>query len=283
MSNQQQGQQGWVPNIFNDGKLAIQGKPIADGGWNSRLRIKTRENNPALEVNTGMKDKRERLIKHDVPMSPRVFEEFLYVLEVVASFKGKTSFELENWGYTWRWNSQTNKSERSENVEVICMMSIYKTEAGLIGIDFSFNRGKTVVPFVFTSDDYHKWMVNGNYMEEGDTSKIAVISWVRIIREVYAQMYIREWKEPNWQKEKRLERMAKATGQGGGYNSGGGNYNRGGGGGFQGGGQNQGHQQQQQQSQQQQGGFGGQQASAGADAAFADSFGSSMDFGDDPM
>lgn len=251
----------WVPDVFSDDKLYLYGKPIQDGGWNPRLRIKKRGNNPCIEVSTGLKDKKDRQIKNDIPMSPRVFEEFLHVLESVAAYPSAVSFELENWGYQYRWNQQTNKSERGQEVEVIARISISKDEAGIVGVAFAFRNGKMVVPFIFESDQYHKWMRSGNYLPEADQSKIAAQSWAKVTREVYTYMYLLEWTEPEWQKAKRVERMAKA---GGGNQGGGGGFNR------------------PQQSQGNQGQSYQQKKSGGDD--FSNSFGTGMSFDDDiPM
>lgn len=258
-NSNQQNQPAWEPNVFNDDKLTMKGKALQEGGWNTRLRLKQKENNPCLEVSTGLKDKRDRQIRHEVPMSPRVLEELLYVVEVVANYKAAVSFELENWGYTWKWDAQANKSTRSDAPEIICKISIHRNDAGIVGIDFAFRGGKTIVPFVFEADEFHKWMTGGNYMSDGDQSKISALAWAKTIREVFAQMYVKEWTEPEWQKRSRLERMQRATGQGGGdgYNS-----NR------QSGGQRQ-----------QGGGFN--QPPAGQTGAFDDNFGTSMGFDDD--
>ncbi len=262
--NNQGSQQSWEPDVFNDDKLVMKGKPLQDGGWDTRLRLKKKENNPCLDISTGLKDKKDRQIRHEVPMSPRVFEEFLYVLEAVAAFKSSVAFELENWGYTWRWDQQAQKSTRSDAPEIICMISIHKNEQGVVGIDFAFRGGKTIVPFVFEADDFHKWKSNGNYMAPGEQSKIAALAYAKVMREVYVQDFVANWKEPEWQKRARVERMQKATGQGGGYNNNrqqnnnygaGGNYNN--------------------------NRTQNNQPPAGADNDFSDSFGTSMGFDDD--
>lgn len=248
--------ESWVPDVFSDDKLYLYGKPVQEGAWNPRARVKKRGNNPCIEVSTGLKDRKDRVIKHDIPMAPRVFEEFLYVLETVATYKSAISFELENWGFQFKWNQQTNKSERGQEVEVIARISINKDETGLVGLTFAFQGGRSIIPFVFESDQYHKWMTNGNYLPDADGSKIAALAWAKTIREVYVQMYLTEWKEPEWQKQKRVERMQNAQGGGGG------NYNR---------------PQQNQQSQSQQPAAPKQ----GGGDAFANSFGSTMSFDDD--
>lgn len=258
--NNQGGQQAWTPDIFHDDKLFLRGEPIQEGAWQTRMRIKKRGNNPAIEVSTGITGKNGQQYKHDIPMSPRVLEEMLYVIETVAAFNQPISYELENWGYQYKWNSQTRKSERSENVEVIGRISISKDATGVVGIAFAFREGKTIVPFKFKNDEYHRWMKDGNYMPEADQSKIAALAWCKNIREVYNYMYATNWEEPEWQKQKRIERMNKATGQGGGNNYG----NRGG--------QNN-YQQRPQQNQQQ-----NQGPQQGQDDQFTDSFGSSMEF-----
>lgn len=266
MSNfdNQNNQRVWTPDIFNDDKLYLRGDPIQDGGWDTRMRIKKRGNNPAIEVSTGIKDKRDRQIRHDIPMSPRVLEEFLYVIEAVATYKSEISYELENWGYTYNWNAQTRKSERSENVSVIGKISIHKDATGMVGITFSFRGGKTIIPFKFTNDEYHRWMKDGNYMPDSDQSKIAALAWCKNIREVYNYMYVTKWEEPEWQKQQRIERMNKATGggQGGGWNNN--NQNRQ---------QNSNYQEQNQQN---------QQTNVGGDD-FTDNFGGSMVFEDVPF
>lgn len=271
MSNQQgqygqnnQGGEGWTPDVFSDDKLYLYGKPIQEGGWNPRMRVKKRGNNPCLEISTGLKDKKDRQIKNDIPMAPRVFEELLYVLETVATYNSSISFELENWGYQYKWNPQTNKSERGQEVEVIARISITKDESGMIGLIFAFRGGKTIVPFYFEADQYHKWMRGGNYLSDADQSKIAAISWAKMMREVYTHMYLTEWKEPEWQKQKRIERMNNATG-----GNGGNNYSQRQG--NSGGGNNQ-YQQRQ---------TTNQAPSNGGGDAFSNSFGSGMSFDDD--
>lgn len=267
--NNQNNQQVWTPDIFNDDKLHLKGDPIQDGGWATRMRIKKRGNNPAFEVSTGLKDKRERQIRHDIPISPRVLEEFLYVVEAVASYQSEIAYELENWGYTYNWNQQTRKSERSENISVIGKISIHKNASGIVGITFSFRGGKTIVPFTFTNDEYHKWMKDGNYMPDSDQSKIAALAWCKNIREVYNQMYVTNWEEPEWQKQQRIERMNKATGGGQSY----GNNNSNNSNSYNNNQQYNNHSQQNRPP---------QQNSGGGDS-FSDNFGGSMDFDDVPL
>lgn len=255
----------WTPDVFNDDKLYLYGKAIQEGAWTPRLRIKKRGNNPCIEVSTGLKDRRDRQIKNDIPLSPRVFSEILYVLKTVATYKSAISFELENWGFQFNWNPQTNKSERGQEVEVIARISIHKDESGMVGMTFAFRNGKTIVPFYFEHDQYHKWMKDGNYLPDADQSKIAAIAWAEMILEVYSHQYLSEWKEPEWQKQKRMERMQNAQGN-----------NAGGGGNRQG---NFNNRPQQQQSQNQ-----GQNTGGGGGDDFSKSFGSSMAFDDDiPM
>ena len=222
----------WVADIFNDTKLVLRAPPVQEGGWDARLRVKMRQNNPCIEINSGIKTSKGKIMKYDVPMAPRPFEQLMYMVERVAHSKVPVAFELENWGYQYRWNSSTNKSERDAEISVIARFSIAKDETGIVSLSVAVQNGKTVIRFPFAGDEYHRWMANGNYMEPGEVSKLEALSWATTWREVYIQSFVTKWEEPEWEKAKRIERMAQATGGGGG----GGFQNRQnnqGGGGFQ--------------------------------------------------
>ena len=68
MSNPQDRLANWVPNIWNDGKLKLKSTPLQDGAWDPVLRIKQRENNPCIEISTGVKTQKGVVIKHDIGM-----------------------------------------------------------------------------------------------------------------------------------------------------------------------------------------------------------------------
>lgn len=218
----------WVPNLLNDGKLRLRANPIQEGAWDPTLRVKQRENNPCIEINTGVKTAKGTVLKHDIGMGPREFEEMIYILEQVAKSKTAISMELENWGYSYFFDRDAGKSKRSENVEILARFSFEKREDGMVTFTVALKGGKTVIPFEFKGSEYHRWMRNGQYVPEGESSKIATLAWCANIREAYNYMFTAKWEEPAFEKRKRLERMQAATGtggQGGGF--GGGQQNRG--------------------------------------------------------
>ena len=228
MSNPNSKLDNWVPNIWNDGKLKLRAAPIQDGAWDAVLRIKQRENNPCIEISTGVKTQKGAVIKHDIGMGPRELEELIYVLEQVSKSKTAVSFELENWGYSYFFDRETNKSKRSENVEILARFSLEKREDGQVTFTVALKNGKIVIPFEFKGSEYHRWMRNGTYIPEGESSKIAALAWCANVRSAYNFMYASQWEEPAFEKRKRLERMQNATGAaGGGGGFGGGGNNRG--------------------------------------------------------
>lgn len=203
----------WVPNLLNDGKLRLRANAIQEGAWEPTLRVKQRENNPCIEINTGVKTQKGTVIKHDIGMGPREFEEMIYVLEQVAKANTAVSFELENWGYSYFFDRDAGKSKRSENVEILARFSFEKREDGMVTFTVALKGGKVVIPFEFKGSEYHRWMRNGQYVPEGESSKIATLAWCANIREAYNYMFTAKWEEPAFEKRKRLERMQNATGQ----------------------------------------------------------------------
>ncbi len=227
MSNPQDSLANWVPNIWNDSKLKLKAAPLQDGAWDPVLRIKQRENNPCIEISTGVKTQKGVVIKHDIGMGPREFEELIYMMEQVARAKAAVSFELENWGYTYFFDRETNKSKRSENVEILARFSLEKREDGMVLFTVALKNGKMVIPFEFKGSEYHRWMQNGQYVPDAESSKIAALAWCSNVRNAYNFMYASNWEEPAFEKKKRMERIQNATGAaGGGGGFGGGQQNR---------------------------------------------------------
>lgn len=210
------------PDVFTDSKIKLYGVPVQEGAWTPSLRVKMVGNNPSIEVSTGLKDKRDRVIRIDTPMNPVTLHQLLNMIDVVANSKAAVSFELENWGHEFNWDNDQRKSIRNPERSVISRFSIEKTDEGVVRFSVAGGRNRNVVPFNFGNDEWHKWMKDGNYMTDAQLSSVAAKSWTEVIRKVYLETYIKEWTEPAWEKERRLQRLANVTGgQGGGQGGGG--------------------------------------------------------------
>lgn len=221
MSFNQRPQKEYTPDVFTDSKLKLYGKPLQEGGWATSIRVKMVGNNPAIEASTGLKDKKGRLIRIDTPMSPVTFDQLLSVIEIVASSKTAQSFELENWGHAFNWDASQQKSVRAEERSVLSRFSVERTEAGLIRLSVANKFNTVTVDFV--QDDWHKWMKDGEYVKDEQFSGMVAKSWARTIRKIYADTFVNTWTEPEFEKKRRLERIAKATGNQGGGSYGGNN------------------------------------------------------------
>lgn len=233
------------PGCMDDSKLRLYGTPIQEGAYPPSLRIKLIENNPCIEVDLGMKTEKGYPMKIEGPMDPREFNTLLILLEKVAAYPNAISFEVENWGHPFIWDREQGKSIRSKDRVIISKTQVQKREDGVVTIALAAKKMQ-LVEFVFEPGDFHPITQNGQPAPLKITSPVAAAGWAKALSDIYNTNFAVNWKEPEFQKKKRLERMANAQQrQGGG--GGGQQYNRQGGGG---GGQQYNNNQQQQRPQQ---------------------------------
>ncbi|MNQ02260.1 hypothetical protein D3C85_149290 [compost metagenome] len=233
------------PMCLDDSKLRLYGTPIQDGAYPPSLRIKLIENNPCIEVDLGMKTEKGYPMKIEGPMDPQAFSTLLVLLEKVAAYPNAISFEVENWGHPFIWDRDQGKSIRSKDRVVISKTQVQKREDGVVTIALAAKKMQ-LVEFVFQPGEFHPITQNGQAAPLKITSPVAAAGWATAMREIFMTNFAINWKEPEFQKKKRLERMQNAQNGGGQRQGGGGNnYNRNGGGG--GGNNYNGGQQQQQQ------------------------------------
>lgn len=217
------------PGCMDDSKLRLYGTPIQEGAYPPSLRIKLIENNPCIEVDLGMKTEKGYPMKIEGPMDPREFNTLLILLEKVAAYPNAISFEVENWGHPFIWDRDQGKSIRSKDRVIISKTQVQKREDGVVTIALAAKKMQ-LVEFVFQPGEFHPITQNGQAAPLKITSPVAAAGWAKALSDIYNTNFAVNWKEPEFQKKKRLERMANAQQrQGGG--GGGQQYNRNGGGG----------------------------------------------------
>lgn len=232
MSNQQQNRKPpRDPMCLDDNKLRLYGKPIQEGAYAPSLRVKKIENNPCIEVDCGFKSDKGYPQKIEAPMDPNVFNALLHLIEKVAAYPNEISFEIENWGYPFIWDSEQKKSVRSKDRLVISKTQVAKRADGAVTITLAAKR-MPVVEFVFEPNEFHPIMQNGQVCPLKLSSPVVAAGWAGLMRDVFNTNFTTTWTEPAYAKQKRLERMQQAQqrqngGGGGGYNQrqgGSGNY-----------------------------------------------------------
>ena len=222
------------PGCMDDSKLRLYGKPIQEGAYPPSLRIKLIENNPCIEVDLGMKTEKGYPMKIEGPMDPKEFNTLLILLEKVAAYPNEISFEVENWGHPFIWDRDQGKSIRSKDRVIISKTQVQKRADGVVTIALAAKKMQ-LVEFVFEPGDFHPITQNGQPAPLKITSPVAAAGWAKALGDIYNTNFAVNWKEPEFQKKKRLERMQNAQANGGGQRQGGGNNfnrpNNGGGGG----------------------------------------------------
>jgi hypothetical protein len=217
------------PMCLDDSKLRLYGTPIQEGAYAPSLRVKLIENNPCLEVDLGMKTEKGYPMKIEGPMDPQQFNNLLILLEKVAAYPNAISFEMENWGHPFIWDREQGKSIRSKDRVIISKTQVQKREDGVVTIALAAKKMQ-LVEFEFQPGEFHPITQNGQPAPLKITSPVAAAGWAKVIGDIYNTNFAVNWKEPEFQKKKRLERMQNAQQrQGGG--GGGQQFNRNGGGG----------------------------------------------------
>lgn len=220
------------PGCMDDSKLRLYGTPIQEGAYPPSLRIKLIENNPCIEVDLGMKTEKGYPMKIEGPMDPKEFNTLLILLEKVAAYPNAISFEVENWGHPFIWDRDQGKSIRSKDRVIISKTQVQKRDDGVVTIALAAKKMQ-LVEFVFQPGEFHPITQNGQAAPLKITSPVAAAGWAKALGDIYNTNFAVNWKEPEFQKKKRLERMANAQQRQGGGGGGGNQYNRNGGGGQQ--------------------------------------------------
>lgn len=214
------------PQWFDDSKTHLFAQPLVDGARSPRLRVKKdNNNNPVIEVDLGMMTEPKNPggkaypIKIETNMSIRPFKELMALIARIAAYKGPIAFETTNWGHPFLWNNELKKNVRSEERMVISRFQIAKREDGLVTFGVTA-KGKKDVTFEFKSDEFHPVTQDGQTVPVTVTSGISAASWAELMNDGFRQDFVAGWVEPEFQKKRRLENMAKAqAGQQGNSNS----------------------------------------------------------------
>jgi hypothetical protein len=224
MAEQQKRKPPREPDVLSDNKLALWGAVLREGARSSQLWLDKDENNPVINMDTGYKTegkngKEGYAVKVRTPMAPRPFRSLMRLIIKVAQSRTPVAFEVDNWNFAWNFNRELGKNERAKERSVISRFQIEKREDGVVTFGVTA-RGVDGVVFEFKEDEYHVTRTNGAAVDVNITSPEAAIAWAEQLLEVYSNDFRERWKEPEYAKKKRMERMAKfadrSTGSGGG-------------------------------------------------------------------
>jgi len=211
------------PMCLDDKKLFLFAKPLQEGARSRRARIKLIENNPAFEIDYGIKTegrngKEGYPIKLEIPMSPVVFGQVLKLIDRVAAFKGQCGFEFENWGHPFIWDKEQGKNVRSKERLMIARTSVFKRDDGTVVLGFAAPK-KPEAEFEFRSDEFHPLTLNGQPAPIEISSSLAAQGWTEAMSQIFFSNFVKDWKEPEYEKKRRLEFLQRQQ-QGGGNNYG---------------------------------------------------------------
>lgn len=201
------------PTVIDDNKLRLWGAKLRQDGRSSMLRVKMIENNPGIEVDLGFKTepkngKEGYPIKIETPMAPVPFRQLMNLVVRVAQNKGACEFEKDNWGHPFLWDAEQRKNVRSKERMIISRFQIAKREDGVVTLGVTA-KGRDDVIFEFKEDEFHMTMQGGQPASVSITSPQAAIAWAETMIDVYFAFFADKWKEPEYQKAKRLERAQK--------------------------------------------------------------------------
>lgn len=218
------------PICIDDGKLRLYAPALQEGARQRMCRTKLIENNPALEIDYGIKSeprngKEGYPVKLEIPMAPVPFQTLLELIKRVAAFKGQCGFEMENWGHPFIWSKEQGKNIRSPERLLIARISVFKRDDGMVVLGFAA-KNKPNAEFEFKPDEFHPICQNGQAAPVDISSSLAATAWAEALSQVYFGNYVKSWEEPEYQKRRRLENMQRAQQrQGGGGSYQGGNNN----------------------------------------------------------
>ena len=234
-------------DITDDKKLMLWGPPIRPDGFPIRCKFSIDENGPVMEFDSGTKTEKGFTVDVKMPIAPRDMRLLLNIIEKTASFKGgDLAFEMDVWGHPWVYNREQGKNIKSKEKLLLGRLMISKRSDGLVSLSVA-SKNKPEMRFEFSHSDYVGLTQNGQAVPVSITSPEAAIAWAGLWRDVLTQHIERNWKEPDYQREYRMNKAAERAQKFGG-GGGGGNRNYNGGGGGNGGGNN--YQQRPQQQQQ---------------------------------
>lgn len=202
--------------VLDDSKLKLYGPTLREGAYPSRLELKMNENNPCFEMNYGYKSEPKNgrdgyAVKVEIPMSPRPFRSLMNLIIRVAQYKAACAFEMDNWGHPFIWDREQGKNVRSKDRLLIARFSVGKREDGTVYLGVA-SKGKDTVELEFKGDDFHPITQNGQPVSVSIDSPIAAQAWAECLLDAYFKVYVDKWKEPEFEKRKRLERMERAQG-----------------------------------------------------------------------
>jgi hypothetical protein len=99
---------------------------------------------------------------------------------------------------------------------IISRFQVAKREDGTVTFGATA-KGKPDLIHEFAQDEFHPIMQNGQPASVSFTSGHSAQAMAEAWREVYYERFTNKWEEPEYQKKRRLENMARANGGGGGY------------------------------------------------------------------
>lgn len=217
-SNRQQGQGNNGGNqkkpprdkmCFDDGKLTLWGKPLQEGASSPSFSIKPNENNPGVEINTGLKTDRGYPIKMEGRLDPIVFKTLLNLIVQVAGSPSGTAFEMECWGKPWIWDKGQGKNVRASEFMIECCLRVAKRDDGMVTLSAAA-KNKPTIEFEFAPSEFHPITQNGQRVSVAISSPMAAAAWADSWTEIFFNRFVKDWKEPEFEKQKRLDRMKKA-------------------------------------------------------------------------
>ena len=224
------GKTAWVPSVIDDRVLKLTGNaPLQEGAFPPDLQIKwiAKTNAFSVKVNLGMKTDKNYPIVIETAIGLMAFLELCELLDLVAKASGPISFEMDNWGKPFIWDKSQGKSIRSPDVLNVSRFQVAKREDGMVVLSVAA-KGKKDVEFEFKGNEWHRVGRNGQ-SDIGIASRVAVTAWSKFWFNFASDKFKEDWAEPEYEKQRRIERMQNATGGNGqrqSYGGGGGGQQR---------------------------------------------------------
>lgn len=222
-----------IPGALDDSKLRLSAEAVNGSRRKPNLRVNLWENNPRIEVRTGVEnDKNYGLISAALDLP--VFFQVLDLIREACEQTQKWHVKITNQKFKFI------RGQRSEEPLDDTYIVIGRTEQGVIYISIlAYDKDRPRIKFDFLPSNFHKFTnADGTPYDQGKLSQSHAKAWASVMSELIPHFFATNYEYIDYQARKQ---QRAGGGGGGGFNrggqgGGGGGYNRGGqggGGGYQ--------------------------------------------------
>lgn len=197
-------------DITDDKKLMLWGAPLTADAFPIRLKFGVDDDNQILmEIDSGTKTEKNFPIKVEAPMSLPNFRQLMSLIERVATFKGGgVAFECDIKGHPWIYDRAQGKNIKSKEALLVAQVLVEKRDNGQVLLKVTAPK-KPEMRFEFAQNDYLTTTQNGSAVPLAFSSQETAVAWATGWRDILTAKLERVWKEPDYQRNYRLQKAAE--------------------------------------------------------------------------